>query len=269
MSPDLPPNNPKCSRIHSIQALDFTSSTDFNSSLRITWGLTLPLTPIPRKMQFFKIKPHLFAVCSVISSMARKLRHCPKGSVFHLCNRAVMKTQMFFTDQEYQEVELVFREALQKFPVSIFAYCIMPNHWHLLGRAEEEKAISRFMHWFGTTQSKRWRTANETIGLGSVFQNRFRSHAVVGQKSFLKVAHYIERNPVASNLCKHPKEWSWSSANPQARLPLSEWPTPKPADWPARLNRPTNKETLKQIRVAKLSSRPFADKMSPLPKKKL
>lgn len=194
--------------------------------------------------------------------MARKLRHCPKGGVFHLCNRAVLKTKMFFSEQEYQEIELVLREALAKFPVSIFAYCIMPNHWHLLGRANEEKAISRFMHWFGTTQSKRWRTANETIGLGAVFQNRFRSHAVVGQNSFLKVAHYIERNPVASNLCKHPEEWSWSSANPQARLPLSKWPTPKPADWPARLNRPTNKETLKQIRVAKLSSRPFADKMS-------
>ena len=113
--------------------------------------------------------------------MARKLRHCPKGGIFHLCNRAVLKSKMFFSEQEYREIELVLREALAKFPVSIFAYCIMPNHWHLLGRANEEKAISRFMHWFGTTQSKRWRTANETIGLGAVFQNRFRSHAVVGK----------------------------------------------------------------------------------------
>ena len=191
--------------------------------------------------------------------MARKLRHCPKGGIFHLCNRAVLKTKMFFSEQEYQEIELVLREALAKFPVSIFAYCIMPNHWHLLGRANEEKAISRFMHWFGTTQSKRWRTANETIGLGAVFQNRFRSHAVVGQNSFLKVAHYIERNPVASNLCKHPGEWPWSSATSQPRLPLSEWPTPKPEDWSARLKRPTDKETMKRLRIAKLSSRPFAD----------
>ncbi|NBS06475.1 MAG: hypothetical protein EBS69_03545 [Verrucomicrobia bacterium] len=136
--------------------------------------------------------------------MPRKPRHCPPGQVVHVCNRAVNRSQMFFCEFDYREVIKVLAEAIQKYPVDLFAYCLMPNHWHLLLRGRKTHAISKMLHWFSTKQSVRWRKMTQTTGAGAVYQNRFRSHLVIGGDAFLAVARYIERNPVSANLIRSP-----------------------------------------------------------------
>ena len=189
--------------------------------------------------------------------MPRKRRSCPAGMVFHLCNRSAGQIPLFQNPYDYFQILDVFREALEKFPVSIFAYCIMPNHWHLLLRARQPKAVSRFMHWFGTTHATRWRKSHNAVGRGAVYQNRFRSHLVVGASAFVKTAAYIERNALDAKLVTEATAWPWSSAATTPLLPVEPWPTPKPGHWHRLLAQSLGAEIFGQIRYAELSSQPL------------
>ena len=197
--------------------------------------------------------------------MPRKPRHCPPGEIVHVCNRAAQRSQMFFHEFDYQQVIQVLSEALKKYPVDLFAYCLMPNHWHLLLRARKPMAISKMLHWFSSKQAVRWRKINQTIGYGAVYQNRFRSHLVVGGPAFLIVARYIERNPVSANLCKSALAWRWSSASPENQIPIDPWPVPKPKAWEKYLEQKIDDETLRQITMAKSLSEPFGNDPSQKP----
>lgn len=189
--------------------------------------------------------------------MARKRRSCSGGPVFHLCNRAAGQLTLFQSPFDYNQVLKVFYEALEKFPVSVFAFCIMPNHWHLLCQTREPGILSRFMHWFGTTHAKRWRISHESVGRGAVYQNRFRSHPVEGSMAFLKTAAYIERNAIAAGLVREAAAWPWGSACPDTDFPLAPWPLPKPPAWKQFLAKSLDEEIRQQIRYAQLSCQPF------------
>lgn len=195
--------------------------------------------------------------------MPRRPRQCPPGEIVHVCNRAVQRSQMFFHKFDYEQVIQVLTEALEKYPVDLFAYCLMPNHWHLLLRAREPKAISKMLHWFSSKQATRWRKLNQTCGYGAVYQNRFRSHLVFGTSAFLIVARYIERNPASAALCKNAADWSWSSASPKNTIPTAPWPVAKPKDWTKHLADKIDDETLRQLSLAKRLCMPFGEKPDP------
>lgn len=189
--------------------------------------------------------------------MARKLRSCPPGKFFHLCNRSAGHLTLFQNHADYLQVLRVLREAMEKFPVAIFAYSIMPNHWHLLAQARRPLAISQFLHWFGTTHAKRWRGSRESLGRGAVYQNRFRSHGVEGPIAFIRTAAYIERNALAAGLVPKASDWPWCSAGSRRDLILQAWPYPKPTRWRDHLAQPLQGETLRNIRYALRSSLTF------------
>lgn len=189
--------------------------------------------------------------------MARKRRSCPAGVVFHLCNRAAGHLTLFQSPSDYLQLVSVFQEAAEKFPVSLFAYCIMPNHWHLLAQAQHSKAISQFLHWSGTTHAKRWRSSQGSLGRGAVYQGRFRSHPVRGPLAFLRTAVYIERNALAAGLVASASDWPWGSAGQRPEIPLKAWPYPKPTPWKRYLAKPLDEEILRQIHYAQRSSNPL------------
>jgi len=64
--------------------------------------------------------------------MPRPLRIAPGGFVFHVLNRAHGKRRIFHTDRDYQAFERVLAEVQQRVSMRILAWCLMPNHWHLL-----------------------------------------------------------------------------------------------------------------------------------------
>lgn len=189
--------------------------------------------------------------------MARKRRECPAGTIFHLCNRAAGQVTLLQTDYDYLQILKVLREALEKFPVKIFAYCLMPNHWHLLIQPQEPKTISRFMHWFGTTHAIRYRKSHQNVGCGAVYQNRFRSHPVVGRRAFLKTVAYIERNALAASLVHEASHWPWGSAAKMPSLQIQKWPVPRPAYWSRILQQPLGQNFLHEILHAEISTEAF------------
>jgi len=78
--------------------------------------------------------------------------------------------------------------------VSIGAYCLMPNHFHILMREEIEGGISRFMQRLGTSYAKYFNLKHDRIG--NVFVKPFRSKHIEDDRYLKRVTEYIHLNPV-------------------------------------------------------------------------
>ena len=143
----------------------------------------------------------------------RRLKCARDGTVFHICNRGVLKKPIFQDDFDYQICEEILGESAEKYGVPLYAYCLMPNHWHLLVEAPSGQVLIKMLQRFASVHARTIRKKQQNQGTGAVYQSRYRAHAVQKHESFLRVQNYIEKNPVKAGLCSNSKDWRWSSAN--------------------------------------------------------
>lgn len=100
--------------------------------------------------------------------MPRAARIAPAGVIFHVINRGVGRRGIFEKDEDYAAFERVMAYALAAEPVALLAYCLMPNHWHLLLRPGEEGQLGRFMQRLTMTHTRRWQEHYHQVGLGDL-----------------------------------------------------------------------------------------------------
>src|SRR5438874_1075913 len=123
--------------------------------------------------------------------MARRRRTDAADVVYHVLNRRVGKARLFFKPADYAAFEKVLEEAARRFPdVLLLAYCLMPNHWHLVIRPRRARLLSRYMQWVTTTHMRRWHAHRHSIGTGPVYQGRFKSFPVQDDAHLLVVCRY-------------------------------------------------------------------------------
>jgi len=147
-------------------------------------------------------------------------------------------------------------------PVNVLAYCLMPNHWHLVICPQVDQSLSQFMHWLTVTHAQRWHAFRGTAGTGSVYQGRFKASPVQSGEHFLAVCRYVERNPLRANLVGKAEDWRWSSLWRRTQsdsTDLDDWPIPQPKDWIDRVNRPGNDTELQAVRAAIQRGAPFGE----------
>ena len=156
--------------------------------------------------------------------------------------------------------------AVEAVPMRILAYCLMPNHWHLLlwwPRCDGQLAC--FMQRLTVTHVRRWHEHRHSTGRGHVYQGAFKSFPVQQDSHFLTVARYVERNALRAKLTKRAQDWRWSSlwrrenGSSQERGLLSEWPVERPADWLQWVNQPQTKAELEALRQSTNKGRPFGE----------
>ncbi len=176
---------------------------------------------------------------------------------------------LFEKPMDYTAFEHVMEEALGRHPeVSLLAYAVMPTHWHLLLVPSLPGVISQFIGWMTMTHAQRWQVHRHRVGLGHVYQGRFKSFPVQTGKAFATVARYIERNPLRAGLVDRADAWRWSSlwrmehgtADQQSLLSpwsLAGWP--RPGDWLSHVQRPLTKEEYDALRTCAARGRPFGD----------
>ena len=194
--------------------------------------------------------------------MPRRRRVCPAGVVFHVVNRAAKRARLFEDPADYAAFERVLRVALQRFDVDLFAYCMMPNHWHFVLSTRQAGALPRFMHWLTTTHARRWQGLRGLDGQGAVYQGRYKAIAV-GPDRYLWVCRYVERNARRANLVARAEDWPWSSLYQRFALGdaewLSKWPVPLPDEWVRHVNLPQTDGELAAFRDALRWGQPFTD----------
>jgi len=151
------------------------------------------------------------------------------GFVYHVTNRCAAGVTLFDSRAAYRAFVNLIAEAYAVRPTRLLAYCVMPNHWHLVLWPETDDAVERFVGWLSMTHVKRlhrWRGTR-----GPVYPERYEAIPVESGRSLYRVIRYVERNPCAAGLVSTPRAWHWSSASPGSRVQLAEWPAPRPADW--------------------------------------
>jgi len=129
--------------------------------------------------------------------MPRRPRVSTAGMTFHVMNRAARRLPLFECSADYSAFERILFDAIARGDVSLFAYCLMPNHWHLLLSPRVDGSLSRFMHWLTTTHARRWEIVRHSDGQGAVYQGRFRAVPITSDEHFLCACRYVERNPPA------------------------------------------------------------------------
>ena len=201
--------------------------------------------------------------------MPRALRTWAHDHVYHVLNRANARATIFGSDKDYLMFETILAEAKEKFPMRILAYCIMPNHWHLVLYPDLQQSLPAFMHWVTLTHTQRYHAVNETCGMGHIYQGRYKSFLVQTNEYFLQLCRYVERNPLRAELVQRAEEWRWSSAwrrvhgSKKEQLLLDSWPVAAGSgrnylEW---LNKPQmhEEEHLAFIRKAAIKGNPLGN----------
>ncbi len=195
--------------------------------------------------------------------MPRPTRIDVSDIVYHVINRSNACLQIFDTPDDYSFFEYVLAQAKEKVDMRIFAYCVMPNHWHFIVQPRNDGDLSKFFGWLTMTHTQRWHVAHNSIGSGHLYQGRYKSFPVQTDEYFLWACRYVERNPLRAKLVKRAENWQWSSAwrresgSEEQRNLLDSWPTdppPKYLDW---LNEKEDNVFLEKIRTSVNRGQPF------------
>jgi len=141
--------------------------------------------------------------------MARMARVVVPNYPHHVTQRGNRRQKTFFCDADYKYYLELMSVSSKKAGTEIWAYCLMPNHVHLVMLPGEEdglraalgEAHRRYTGYINCREG--WR--------GHLWQERFHSF-VMDEEYLLATVRYVERNPVAARLCDKPEQWRWSSA---------------------------------------------------------
>jgi putative transposase len=143
--------------------------------------------------------------------MARLARVVAPGTPHHVTQRGNRRQQTFFNDEDYQAYLELMSEWCTRFKVQTWAYCLMPNHIHLIVVPETKDGLNLAI---GEAHRRYTRRINFREGWrGHLWQGRFSSF-ILDEKYLLACARYVELNPVRAALVKKAEDWRWSSAGP-------------------------------------------------------
>jgi len=197
--------------------------------------------------------------------VGRTLRTNVKDCVYHILNRANAKAQIFETKEDYQLFEKILEEAVIKFNMRLLAYCLMPNHWHLVLYPKKDGDLSKFMNWLTLTHTQRWHARMGTTGQGHLYQGRYKSFICQEDAHFITLVRYVERNAKKANLSKKVEDWQWSSVwrreqgTVKQKSILSPWPVARPRDYLEILNEPLLQVEEDAMEKAEQKGRPYGD----------
>ncbi|MFM7841358.1 MAG: transposase, partial [Nitrospira sp.] len=87
-------------------------------------------------------------------SMPRHARVAPGGVVYHALNRAVARLPLFQKPGDFEAFERVLHEALERHPIRLLGYCLMPDHWHFVVWPKGDGEVTAFLRWLTHTHTK-------------------------------------------------------------------------------------------------------------------
>src|SRR5271168_1342172 len=140
--------------------------------------------------------------------MSRLARMVVPGLPHHVTQRGNRREAIFFEDGDQQIYCDMLAERLRKFRVEVWAYCLMPNHVHLILTPQEADGMSRALG----EAHRRYTNFINARGrwTGHLFQSRFASVAM-DELHLLAAISYVSLNPVRAGLAGNAADWAWSS----------------------------------------------------------
>ncbi|MDD5657875.1 MAG: transposase, partial [Elusimicrobia bacterium] len=143
----------------------------------------------------------------VYKEMARRPRFATIGGIYHAYSRGNNRQAIFLEARDYAFFCGLLSRAAERFTLRIFAFCLMPNHFHLLAGTMKH-SLSDAMGWLLTCYAMYFNRGQSRQG--HLFQDRFKSPACANDRYFMELLRYIHLNPLRGGLVKQPEQWPWS-----------------------------------------------------------
>ena len=196
--------------------------------------------------------------------MGRPRRVDRGGYAYHALNRGNGRAVIFHKDGDYEAFERILAESLAHVPgMRLLAYCLMPNHWHLVLWPRRDGELSDFMHWLTLTHTQRWHAHYRDVGGGHLYQGRFKSFPIQEDDHLLTLCRYVERNALRARLVAKAEAWRWGSlwrrveGEPAGAALLSPGPVPWPRNWRSWVNKPLTAAELTALRQCVQRGQPY------------
>lgn len=128
---------------------------------------------------------------------------------YHILNRGNDRNTIFFEKENYHFFLLRLQKYRKRYGPKLIAYCLMPNHFHLILHEKNGGSIHRCMHALGTSYTKAINKRYQRTG--HLFQGPFKKVRIKTNNQLLHLSRYIHLNPVEADIVKQPENWEHSS----------------------------------------------------------
>ena len=175
-------------------------------------------------------------------------------------NRGNARSEVFHKPGDYAAFLQAVGESSVRLPMRLLAYCLMPNHFHLVVRPFGDGDLSRWMQWLLTTHVRRY--LKYYGHSGHVWQGRFKAFPAQDDEHLITVVRYVERNPLRAGLVGRAEDWPWSSLG-ASRAAIESAPaidveeSLRRGDWPEFVNAPMTEAEADAIRLSIRRDRPY------------
>ena len=140
--------------------------------------------------------------------MSRPPRFSYAQAVHHVTLRCNNR-EFLFDESSFGLFFEILQRGRGEFPISLYNYCLMTNHVHLLFKVGTEGTLSKFMHWLSTSFTRRF---NKAAGRnGHLWEGRFRSTVIEEASYFFRSMAYVDLNPVRAEMAALPADYRWSA----------------------------------------------------------
>ncbi len=146
--------------------------------------------------------------------MARIARLVIDNATYHVMVRGNQKQVTFIEKGDFLKYLEILGHYKRRYKFKLYAYCLMPNHAHLILEVQQAKDLSKIMQglnqaytiWFNEKYKK----------VGHLWQGRYKSMIIQKDKYMLACIEYVELNPIRAKISESPSGYPWTSW--QARL---------------------------------------------------
>lgn len=193
--------------------------------------------------------------------MARQARIVVPGEAHHVTQRGNRGMRVFFNADDSSAYKALLAEHCKKAEVEVLAWCLMPNHVHLVLVPNDVDGLRRAL---GETHRRYTKHVNAREGWrGHLWQERFHSFAM-DEAHLIEAVRYIELNPVRAGLAKKAADWRWSSARAHLEgcedgLVSLEPMFNRIEDWQAYLDVEATDKSVKKLHQHSRTGRPLGD----------
>ena len=193
--------------------------------------------------------------------MPRTARASAGNVIYHVLNRGNGRNEVFHKDEDYGSFLILLNQANDRANMRLLAFCLMPNHFHLIAWPRKDGDLSTWMQWLMTSHVRRYHRHYNSSG--HVWQGRFKAFPIQSDEHLLTVMRYVERNPINAKTIpiRKAQNWPWSSAGTPRKdyevVDLHPSPVAKQKDWLTWVNKPLSEKEYDALNISMKRGSPF------------
>lgn len=139
--------------------------------------------------------------------MARRPRVFAPGLLYHVIARGNRRQAVFLDDGDYETYLDRLAAYRTRYAVTLYAYCLMPNHVHLVARTADAP-LDRFMQGLQQSYTQRYNRRHGQVG--HVFQGRYKALLCSLDEYLITLVRYVHLNPVRAGLAARAEDYPYS-----------------------------------------------------------